>query len=69
MDADKYQELAGRTALSKLKKELGDVLWYLSDLCKQFGFSLSDVMETNIEKFKKPYPDGFSCERSINREE
>ena len=33
-----------------LKKELGDVLWYLSNLCNELNFSLSDVAKENIEK-------------------
>jgi len=34
----------------ELKKELGDVLWYLSNLCIEVGLSLNDVAITNIEK-------------------
>lgn len=33
-----------------LKKELGDVLWYLSETARHWGFKLSDVAQTNIEK-------------------
>jgi len=33
-----------------LKKELGDVLWYLSNLCNELDFSLSDVAKENLEK-------------------
>ena len=33
-----------------LKKELGDVLWYLSNLCDELEFSLSDVAQANLEK-------------------
>lgn len=33
-----------------LKKELGDVLWYLSQLAKTLGLSLADVAEANIKK-------------------
>ena len=33
-----------------LKKELGDVLWYLSNLCDELEFSLSDVAKENLEK-------------------
>ena len=33
-----------------LKKELGDVLWYLSNLCDELDFSLSDVANENLEK-------------------
>ena len=35
-----------------IKKELGDVLWYLSNLCNEFGFSLDDVALQNIEKLR-----------------
>ena len=33
-----------------LKKELGDVLWYLSNLCDELNLSLSDVARENLEK-------------------
>tara|TARA_Y100000991_G_C21862306_1_gene301439 strand:+ start:91 stop:420 length:330 start_codon:yes stop_codon:yes gene_type:complete len=35
-----------------IKKELGDVLWYLSNLCNEFDFCLEDVALQNIEKLK-----------------
>ena len=35
-----------------IKKELGDVLWYLANLCTEFDFSLDDVALQNIEKLK-----------------
>ena len=33
-----------------LKKELGDVLWYLAVLAKDLGLSLDDIARHNIEK-------------------
>lgn len=33
-----------------IKKELGDVLWYVSQLASELGLSLDDVAKTNIEK-------------------
>ena len=33
-----------------LKKELGDVLWYLSNLCNELDFTLSEVASANLEK-------------------
>tara|TARA_Y100000991_G_scaffold183034_1_gene146366 strand:- start:289 stop:618 length:330 start_codon:yes stop_codon:yes gene_type:complete len=35
-----------------LKKELGDVLWYLSNICTEFNFSLDDIAKQNLEKLK-----------------
>ena len=35
-----------------IKKELGDVLWYLSNLCTEFNFSLDEVALNNLEKLK-----------------
>jgi len=35
-----------------IKKELGDVLWYLSNLCTEFNFSLNDVAKLNLEKLE-----------------
>ncbi len=37
-------------AKSALKRELGDVLWYLSNICDEFKFSLKDVAEINLNK-------------------
>ncbi len=35
-----------------LKGELGDVLWYLSQVATDLGISLDEVAESNIEKLK-----------------
>ena len=37
---------------SKLKKEVGDNLWYISQLCNEFGWSMGDLMAENINKLK-----------------
>ena len=52
-----------------LNKELGDVLWYLAVLADCLGLQLGDVAEANIAKLKARYPQGFSSERSINRDQ
>ena len=41
-------------------KEMGDVLWYLAELCNSIGTDLDEVMEKNIEKLKERYPNGFN---------
>ena len=34
----------------EIKKELGDVLWYLSNLSSELGLSLEEIAELNIQK-------------------
>lgn len=52
-----------------LVKEIGDVCWYVALLCTSVGVDFASVMEQNIEKLRKRYPDGFSEAASINRTE
>jgi NTP pyrophosphatase (non-canonical NTP hydrolase) len=33
-----------------LKKELGDVLWYISQACTELGFSMAEVAQANLDK-------------------
>ncbi|KGG12496.1 MULTISPECIES: nucleoside triphosphate pyrophosphohydrolase family protein [Prochlorococcus] len=35
---------------NSIKYELGDVLWYLAQLSTEFGFTLEDVAQTNLDK-------------------
>lgn len=55
--------------MEKLAYECGDLLWGLAELCTSLGFTMDDIATMNIEKLKKRYPDGFSAERSVHREE
>ena len=55
--------------LEHLKKELGDCTWYLAMICDACGFTLDDVMQTNIDKLKARYPKGFDTFRANNRAE
>ena len=52
-----------------LAKELGDVAWYLAEAATALGISLEDILEANIEKLRKRYPEGFETKRSIERTE
>lgn len=53
--------------ITHLKKELGDVMWYIALAATASGINLDDIMTTNIEKLKNRYPDGFSSENSKHR--
>ena len=48
--------------------ELGDIAWYLAEAATALELDLDDILETNTAKLRRRYPEGFSAERSINRE-
>ena len=52
-----------------LKRELGDVMWYIAQACIALDISMDDVIETNIEKLESRYPGGFDAYLSENRKD
>ncbi len=52
-----------------MKRELGDVMWYIAQACIALGCTLEDIIYMNIEKLEARYPDGFDSFRSNNRKE
>lgn len=55
--------------LEHIKKELGDLLWFIAEYCTSYDWNLEEIMQMNIDKLKKRYPEGFECEKSLNRKE
>ena len=47
-----------------LTKELGDIAWYLAEAATALDMDLEDILQANIEKLRKRYPEGFSSEKS-----
>lgn len=54
--------------LIHVKKELGDILWFIAEFCTASGWKLDDIAKINIEKLKGRYPDGFSENDSLYRD-
>lgn len=50
-----------------VQKELGDLLWFIAELCTAYGWNLEDIMRMNIDKLKARYPEGFETDKSLNR--
>jgi len=51
-----------------MKRELGDVMWYVAQCCMALDISLDEICDMNIEKLGKRFPDGhFDTYYSENR--
>jgi len=56
--------------LFHLKRELGDIMWYVAQACIGLDISLDEVLEMNVEKLVARYPGGnFDVHYSENRKE
>ena len=53
---------------NNLAKELGDICWYIAIMAEGLGYDLETIMQMNIDKLRKRYPQGFEAERSLHRE-
>ncbi len=51
-----------------LAKELGDIAWYLAEAATALDIPLEDILQANIDKLKKRYPQGFETKRSLVRQ-
>ena len=53
-----------------LKRELGDICWYIVQACMALDTSFDEIIEMNVEKLKARYPGGeFDVYKSENRAE
>jgi NTP pyrophosphatase (non-canonical NTP hydrolase) len=53
-----------------MKRELGDLCWYLAQACMALDITFEEVLEMNYEKLSARYPEGsFDVYRSENRVE
>ena len=51
-----------------MKKELGDIMWYVTQACLALKVDLSDVIKANKEKLSKRFPEKkFSAKENENR--
>ena len=52
-----------------MKRELGDVMWYIMQVLMALGVDLNEIVEMNVEKLAKRYPGGeFDPYYSENRQ-
>lgn len=52
-----------------LLEEMGDCLWYMAILLHQLNSSFEEVMQKNVDKLNKRYPEGFSEKDALTRKD
>lgn len=50
-----------------LAKELGDIAWYLAETAYALDIPLESILQGNIDKLRKRFPEGFDTARSVER--
>ena len=53
-----------------MKRELGDIMWYLAQACMALNTNFNEILEMNVDKLSSRYPGGeFDVHYSENRKE
>ena len=53
-----------------MKRELGDICWYLAQACMALDTTFDEIIEMNVDKLKARYPGGeFDVHKSENRKQ
>ena len=53
-----------------MKRELGDICWYIAQACMALDTTFDEIIEMNVEKLEKRYPGGsFDVHHSENRQQ
>jgi len=45
-----------------IRENIGDALWYAAMICNFFGWDMQEVLDENIAKLKKRFPNGFTIQ-------
>ena len=62
-----YNAFPGGIDIKAIEEEIGDILWYIALICNTYGLTIENTMEKNINKLRTRYPNGFSPEKTLNR--
>lgn len=54
--------------LINVKEEIGDIMWYLANLCNFYNIDLEDCMAKNLAKLFARYPEKFTEDQALIRQ-
>ena len=50
-----------------MREEIGDIMWYIALACRTLDFDLDELLQENIAKLQKRYPEKYSDEHATLR--
>lgn len=50
-------------------EEVGDLMFYVTAFCRVKGWDVEYVMERNMEKLRRRYPEGYTDECAVERKD
>ena len=63
----KYIAYGKQLDLINVQEEVGDLMWYIINLCTMLDFDLEKILDQNIAKLKTRYPEKFTEHQALNR--
>lgn len=64
---EKYGWYGRELDVLNIKEELGDILWYMAELCQCLNLDLEEIMEMNIRKLQERYPEKYDDNKCKER--
>ena len=47
-----------------IRENIGDTLWYAASICNFFGWDMQEILNENVAKLKKRFPNGFTAKEA-----
>lgn len=54
--------------ITNVAEEIGDLMWFVSQLCRILNLDFDEILEANLDKLKARYPERFDTELALNRD-
>lgn len=46
--------------VANMREEIGDIMWYIALACRTLDFDMEEILQENIEKLAKRYPEKYT---------
>ena len=61
VDAVKKSIIYGKSLdVANMREEIGDIMWYIALACRTLDFDMREILDENIAKLAKRYPEKYT---------